>query len=225
MNDLASLLDRAAGPSASPDATADLTRGRRALARTRRRRGAAGLVGVAAAAAVGVGAAQRLTDTEPQLPVAEAQDHQDELRAVRVQAGPYTLGVTPVGWSVQGHRPGSVTFAADDGTSDPHPDAYVGKIVLLFDTERLFGNPAVRDGREFRVNENESGITVATRTRDGEPEGTLWLQVPGHLGWSVDTAIEMLDGVRVGEGAIAPQYDPDATYRESPGGGFVIFGD
>ena len=38
MNDLNTLLDRAAGPATLPfDAHADLTRGRRALSRTRRR--------------------------------------------------------------------------------------------------------------------------------------------------------------------------------------------
>ena len=47
MNDLNTLLERAAGPTAAPvDAYADLTRGHRALARTRRRRSAVGLLGV-----------------------------------------------------------------------------------------------------------------------------------------------------------------------------------
>lgn len=56
MNDLNSLLDRAAGPTGAPvDARSDLTRGHRALARTRRRRGAAGLLGAAAVGALGAG--------------------------------------------------------------------------------------------------------------------------------------------------------------------------
>jgi hypothetical protein len=56
MDSLTTLLDRAAGPVPPPDAAGDLARGRRALARTRRRRGAFGLLGVTAASVVGVGA-------------------------------------------------------------------------------------------------------------------------------------------------------------------------
>jgi hypothetical protein len=59
VNDLNALLERAAGPATAPvDAHADLTRARRALSRTRRRRGALGLAGVAAAGVVGVGIAR-----------------------------------------------------------------------------------------------------------------------------------------------------------------------
>jgi hypothetical protein len=59
MNDLNALLERAAGPTTAPvDAHADLGRGRVALSGTRRRRTAAGLVGVATAGVVGVGVQQ-----------------------------------------------------------------------------------------------------------------------------------------------------------------------
>ena len=58
MDSLTTLLDRAAGPVAALGRLGDLARGRRALARTRRRRGAAGLLGVAAASVVGVAVGQ-----------------------------------------------------------------------------------------------------------------------------------------------------------------------
>ncbi len=65
MNDLNSLLDRAAGPAGAPvDADADLTRGHRALSRTRRRRGAAGLAGVAAVGVLGVALTSGSRDTD-----------------------------------------------------------------------------------------------------------------------------------------------------------------
>jgi hypothetical protein len=149
-------------------------------------------------------------------------DRQEHLQTVPVQAGPYSFDVTPVGWSVQGHRPGSVTFAADDGTSDPHPDAFVGKIVLLYDTDPLFGEAVAYSGRDFKVNESSDTLVVSTRTRVGEPEGTVRLQVPLAVGWSVDTALEMLDGVRVSEGAVAPESDPHSV-EEVPGG--LLIGD
>jgi hypothetical protein len=227
MNDLNALLERAAGQAGGPvDARTDLTRGRRALARTRRRRGAAGLAGVAAVGALGVGAAQWATG-EGTVPVAETleDDTHGPLQTVPVQAGPFSFDVTPAGWHVQGHRAGSVTFALDDGTSDPHPDAFIGKIVLLYDTERMFGDPVLRGDREFRVSEGGDATSAATRTRDGEPRGTVRLQVPEHLGWSVDDVLEMLDGVHVGEGAVAPELNPGATYEELPGGGYLIIGD
>ena len=56
------------------------------------------------------------------------------------------------------------------------------------------------------------------------PTARCWLQVPEELGWSTDTAMELLDGVSVGPGAETFAYDPDATYEEVPGG-YVIFGD
>ena len=67
-------------------------------------------------------------------------------------------------------------------------------------------------------------LIVATTTRPGEPEGTLLVQVPEELGWSTDTAMELLDGVSVGPGAEPFAYDPDATYEEVPGG-YIVFGD
>ena len=67
MNDLNTLLDRAAGPTVAPlDVHADLSRGRLALARTRRRRGAAGLLGVAAAGVVGFGVIRYADSGSPQ---------------------------------------------------------------------------------------------------------------------------------------------------------------
>ena len=68
MESLTTLLDRAAGPVPHSDASGDLARGRRALARTRRRRGAAGLLGVAAASVVGVGTVRYADRPAPRAP-------------------------------------------------------------------------------------------------------------------------------------------------------------
>ena len=60
MDQLTTLLDRAAGPAPHADAANDLARGRRALARSRRRRGAVAVLGVAAAGVLGVGVVTNL---------------------------------------------------------------------------------------------------------------------------------------------------------------------
>ena len=228
MNDLMLLLDRAAGTGPDTDPAADLARGRRALARTRRRRAAGGLVGVAAAGLLGVGTAQRVTADDTAAPLAERPGEQGtdtpHLHSEVETAGPYTFTRTPFGWSVQDHRPQVVVFHKDDGSSQGGPDVFAEKVVLLLDPHAPSGSAVVRDGRSFWVRDGGGTLIVATTTRAGEPDGTLLLQVPEELGWSADTAMELLDGVRVGPGAEPFAYDPDATYEEVPGG-YIIFGD
>ena len=120
MNDLNTLLDRAAGPAAdhSPlDVGADLTRARRALSRTRRRRSAAGLMGAAAAGVLGVGVARYAgPDGAPQQQAVEQRGDDGQQAGISflaqpLDAGPYTFDATPEGWEVQGVSSSSVTIA------------------------------------------------------------------------------------------------------------------
>ena len=114
MNDLNALLDRAAGPATVPvDARADVTRGHRALSRTRRRRAAGGLLGVAAAGVVGVGAVRlaQPDSVQQERAVESTRTGGISFLAQPFEAGPYTFDQTPVGWEVQGAYPQGVTIA------------------------------------------------------------------------------------------------------------------
>jgi len=206
MNDLNSLLERAAGPTGAPvDAHADLTRGHRALSRTRRRRGALGLVGVAAAGVVGVGIA-RVTDPGGDVAADRTQTHHPvkgtgiTFLAQPFEAGPYTFDQTPVGWEVQGAYPQGVTIAPV-GFPDQEPLSFVGKLVILFDGNPLSGEKLQRDGRTFWVHGDSGYTTIATPTRPGEPTGNVLIQFPDDTGWTRDTMLTFLASVHVGPGA------------------------
>ena len=207
MNDLNALLERAAGPVTAPvDAYADLTRAQRVLSRTRRRRRALGLAGVATAGVVGVGAV-RLTDRSD---VAadrggnHHQKHQDlgvPLLAQPFTAGPYTFDQTPEGWEVQGAYPTAVTIAPV-GFPDQEPLSFTGKLVIMLDTNPMGSGDRVDvGGRTFVVAADDDYTLVSTRTRPGEPEGVLRIQYPTSTGWSRATMIAFLAGVQVGPGA------------------------
>ncbi len=211
MNELHHLLDRAAGEPVSATADADLARGRIALSRTRRRRGAVGLVGLAAASVVGVGATRVLDDTASPRPEADRSVAVDDvspdttgvqLLASPLSAGPYTFATTPEGWSVQGARPQAVTIAPDDGSVSDHPDDFRGKLVIMLDTNRPAGDEVTVDGRTFWLTGDSGYQRVSTRTLPGEPEGVVMVQYPESSGWSVDTMLEFLGSVQVGDGAV-----------------------
>ncbi len=205
MNDLNVLLDRAAGPVTAPvDAHADVTRGHRALARTRRRRAAGGLLGVAAASVVGFGAFRMAQpdDTQPQQAV-ETKTRDDggiSFLAQPFEAGPYTFDQTPVGWEVQGAYPQGVTIAPV-GFPDQEPASFVGKLVIMFDGNKLSGEQVERDGRTFWVRGDSGYTTIATPTLPGEPTGNVLVQFPNDTAWSRDTMLTFLASVHVGQGA------------------------
>ena len=209
MNDLTALLDRAAGPAPAPDVTGDLTRGRRALARARRRRGAAGLLGVAVAGLVGVGAVRYADRSAPAPRVVEVPDNgTDDASPAGVQllsqpfeAGPYTFETTPEGWYVQGAYPPGVTIAPGGVDVDPSPYSFEGKLVIMFDGHQPFGEPVTFAGREFWVRGDSGYTTIETLTRAGEPEGKLSVQYPDDSGWTQETMLEFLATVQVGPGA------------------------
>ncbi len=204
MNDLNVLLERAAGPATAPvDAHADLTRGHRALARTRRRRAAGGLLGVAAAGVVGVGVV-RFTEPGGDVAADKPAHHQKSIGisflAQPFEAGPYTFDQTPEGWEVQGANPSGVTIAPV-GFPDQEPLSFVGKLVILFDGNPLSGEQVQRDGRTFWVHGDSGYTTIATPTRPGEPTGNVLIQFPDDTGWTRDTMLAFLGGVHVGPGA------------------------
>jgi len=213
VNDLTVLLDRAAGPAPAPDVTGDLARGRRALARTRHRRGAAGLLGVAAAGLVGVGAVRYADRSVPDPRVVEVPDDVADDAAADVaptgvrllsqpfEAGPYTFETTPEGWYVQGSYPQGVTIAPEGVDLNPSPYSFEGKLVIIFDGHRPFGEPVTFAGREFWVRSSSGYTTIETLTRTGEPEGKLSVQYPDDSGWAQDTMLEFLATVQVGPGA------------------------
>ena len=206
MNDLNTLLDRAAGPVTAPvDAHADLRRGHRALANTRRRRGAAGLLGVAAAGVLGAGVNRfaGAAEHQPEHAVATADPQQEggiTFLAQPVEAGPYTFDATPEGWEVQGAYPQGVTIAPV-GFADQQPLSFTGKLVILFDANPPLGEQMEVDGRTLWVDRGEGYTTISARTLASEPSGVLRIQYPSDTGWTTDTMLAFLAGVHVGPGA------------------------
>lgn len=215
MNDLNTLLDRAAGSAVSPtDVHADLTRGHRALARTRRRRGAAGLIGVAAAGVLGVGAVRLVQPgdvTAPravEIPTPKADASEPPAGGITFlaqpfEAGPYTFDSTPEGWEVQGFRASTVTIAPV-GFPDRHPDSFEGKLVIMLESYPPSGEKIEHEGRTFWVIPDSGGgyTRLTTRTLPGEPEGSLEVQFPIDTGWERETMLDFLAGVQVNEGAV-----------------------
>jgi hypothetical protein len=211
MNDLNTLLDRAAGPSehhAPVDAVSDLTRGRRALSRTRRRRSAAGLMGVAAAGVLGVGVVRNTEpDDGPQQALEAPADQKADqalggisFLAQPLEAGPYTFDATPEGWEVQGVSSSSVTIAPV-GFADQDPSYFVGKLVIMFHNNPLTGEQVERDGRAFWIHHIDGYTMIDTRTLPGEPAGKVQIQFPSDTGWDRDSMLTFLGSVHVGAGA------------------------
>jgi len=201
MTDLTDLLDRASDLGETPTPIADdLARARAALRRQRRRQG---LVTVGSLCAVGVlagVAGPALLDRSSDDPPGVTQTQDSALFAANETAEPYTFGKLPVDWEVQGAFPQGVTIAPV-GFEDQEPLSFVGKLVILYDQNQPSGDQIVVDGREFWTRGDSGHSTVLARTRAGEPEGTVYVQYPDSAGWDVDTMIEFLDAVEVGQKA------------------------
>jgi hypothetical protein len=202
MNDLNALLERAAGPTSAPvDGYADLTRARRALSRTRHRRRALGLAGVATAGVVGLGV-DRLSDRGDVATdrTGAAATPTSTPAAADVTAGPYTFPALPDGWEVQGAGPQVVTIAPV-GFPDQQPLSFPGKLVIGYDQNPPSGRPVQHDGRTFWVNGGGDTVIISARTRVDEPAGEVTIQYPTSSGWTTDDMITFLAGVHVGPGA------------------------
>jgi len=206
MNDLTALLERAAGPATAPvDAHADLTRGRRALSRTRRRRRALGLAGVATAGVVGLGATRlvdRGGDVTAESPASTTPTTETPWAppGPDLTAGPYTFPPIPQGWEIQGHRAQVVTIAPV-GFADQEPLSFPGKLVIGYDQNPPSGQRVEHDGRTFFVDTSGDTAKIAVQTRAGEPDGEVSIQYPTSTGWTVDDMVTFLAGVQVSPGA------------------------
>ena len=56
---------------------------------------------------------------------------------------------------MQGAYPQGVTIAPEDVELNPSPDSFEGKLVIMFDGHRPFGEPATFAGREFWVRDSD----------------------------------------------------------------------
>ena len=203
MNDLNTLLDRAAGPAAAPvDAHTDLRRGHHALARTRRRRSAAGLLGVAAAGVVGVG----LTRTgghdkarDPGGPQVATSPTTPPATVVLVTRGAYSFPTPPERWEVQGDYPQGVTIGPV-GDTDTNPYSFEGKLAIGYDQNPPSGRPVTHEGETYWVGGGDY-VSIARKSRPEEPRGEVLVQYPASTGWSTDDMIAFLNSVHVGPDA------------------------
>ena len=219
MNDLNDLLDRAAGPAGAPlDAHADLTRGHRALARTRRRRAAGGLLGVAAAGVVGVGVVrvagpdrrrrgrQDLESSPRRRPASRSSPSRSRPVPTRSTRRPRA------GRSRAPTRRASPSPRSASPTRSP--TSFVGKLVILFDGNPLSGEQVELDGRTFWVRGNSGYTTIATphaarraRRERADPVPRPTPAGPATRCWT------FLAGVHVGDGAAARRRLIDQTGR------------
>ena len=120
--------------------------------------------------------------------------------AASLEAGPYTFGKVPEGWTVQGISPSAVTIA-QQGDDDEHPDSFLGKLVIMYDQNPLSGEQSVVNGRTFFTRGDSGHTTIAVATEAGQPAGQVLVQFPDSAGWSHDTMIEFLDAVEVNASA------------------------
>jgi hypothetical protein len=217
MNDLNDLLDRAVGAHDLPvsaAAHADLTRGRRAMARTRVRRTATGLVGVAAAGALGVGLTRQGGHDDA---VAVATPGTPTTKPAPVDPTPYdglssqdpsgydrpglAFEQAPAGWEVQGITASYVTFG--QAGDDPDPQTSGSKIMVSLELNDPFGEKRVIDGRTFWVDDavtNPYHTTVMTLSPH-DPNVLIRAQFGKHR-WDVESALAFVAGVRVLDAAM-----------------------
>ena len=210
MNDLNTLLERAAGPAAAAPVDA---RGRPHPRPPRpgpdpAPPGRAGLVGVAAAGVVGVGVG-RFADPSGDVAAGPGHRRRPPLKGTGVtllaqpfEAGPYTFDATPQGWEVQGANPPGVTIAPV-GFPDQEP------LVL----RRQAGDPLRRQPPRWRRagrarRSDVLGLSAAARTTPrsrpapGPASRPAWSgSSTPDAGWTRDTMLEFLAGVHVGPGA------------------------
>lgn len=205
MTDLTDLLDRASDRETTPTPIhADLARAHKALSRRRRSRGIVAVGSVAAFGVLGGLAVPALLDDAPagHSTATDGSHRGDDVQlvAANVSSGPYTFGKLPKGWEVQGQFPQGVTIA-QIGDPDQEPLSFTGKLVIMYDQNRLSGDVTEYDGRDFYSHSSEDTTTVSVATRAGEPEGEVLVQFPESTGWDLATMVEFLDAVEVGPGA------------------------
>jgi hypothetical protein len=179
------------------EATEDLERARAARRRRSARRVRLGAAATGLAAVAVLGASRIAGPPEPQ------PEHPAQIRLVsaRVTTQPYTFGLIPQGWSVQGQTAFSVTIAPDDGNTSPNLGDFEGKLVILYDRNGPTGDPVTSGGTSYWIHQDSGYTTVSTRTGPAEPAGMVRVQYPDHAGWSRDTMLAFLGSVQVNPGA------------------------
>jgi hypothetical protein len=205
VNDLNELLERAAGPATGRvDAHADLTRGQRALSRTRVRRGAAGLVGVAAVGVLGVGLATRggsgstpvADDPTPSAtpsPTAGPTPSHEPTTDPETTPG-LAVDQPPAGWVEQGADVATITFARP-GDTTPHYD-FEHKIVVMLGTDAPPGASQGTADAPYWVSHDSGYLHVTTACRPARPHCFETLQLPKDA-MTLPDALAFLSGVRV----------------------------
>lgn len=208
MDDVRSLLERAAGPVAPVDdqtLDTDLARGRRALRRHRVRLVASPVLGAMVIAAVGYGVLAGdvpATDT----PVAGADEEEVAVQLVTFtgEVSGYEVAAVPDGWTVQGATPGYMTIAPK-GADDTDPSSFVGKLLVALRSVDETGTPAGEQvtvgGKTGHIDRTHAGTTVLIYTDRGGQE--VRIQVPHQLGWGNEDVIAFAEGVVV-TGAAVP---------------------
>lgn len=200
--DLHRFLTLAAGPGESPasEPTGDLPRARQALRLRRRRRFRWAVSGLSSVAVVAVLVAGALGDDAPAGPGQRHSVTGDRVALVAgpLEVAPYVFDRVPEGWEVQGQSPSALTIAPSDGSVSEEPNDFVGKLVVMFDRQGLYGDPVEHDGRTFHVAAGGDGYTtVSVRTTAGEPAGVVRVQYPDDAGWEVAQMLDFLAGVTV----------------------------
>lgn len=200
--DIAASGDRPAVPPAS-----DLARARSAARARSRRRLRWGLA-LVAVGAIGLGRldldarpAEDVTTAPGTAAPPDLATRSIALLSTPLDAGPFTFGLTPEGWSAQPARPSSVTIAPDDGSTSPHPDDFRGKLVITFDRNAVDGEQVVHDGRAIWITGDSGTTTMSTLTLPGEPPGVVRIQYPDDTGWTDDAMVRFLASVHVGPDA------------------------
>lgn len=192
------------------DPAGDLARGRGLL----RRRRAVRLGGLAAAAAVCVGAGSlALTTGGPDTtapPVATreqpgrtATSRPDSLPAIALvayqgdQVPGYRVAEVPKGWEIQGGNAYALTIAPKNA-ADRNPDSFLGKLVVMLQSVDAggpgAGTPVSVDGRPGNVHvEGDTQVLVYR----GVDDRWVVIQAPTSLGWDDQRIARFAAGVEV----------------------------
>lgn len=183
------------GESAASEAAGDLARAQHAARVRRRRRLRYAVSGLTTAAVVAVLAvlASGVVSDRPSV-----VGDRVTLVAGPLAVTPYVFDRVPEGWEVQGQSPTALTIAPSDGSVSADPDVFVGKLVVMYDQQAMYGDPVELDGRTFFVAEGgDDYTTVSVRTTDSEPSGVVRVQYPADAGWRTSQMLEFLAGVTV----------------------------
>lgn len=200
--DLHRALALAAGPgeSSASEPGGDLGRAQQALRVRRRRRFRYAVSGLTSVAVVAVLVTSVLDGDRGPAPGQHQSVISDRVTLVAgpLAVAPYVFDRVPEGWEVQGQSPSALTIAPADGSVSDNPDDFVGKLVVMFDREAMYGDPVEHDGRTFHVaTGSDDYTTVSVRTTGTEPSGVVRVQYPDDAGWEIAQMLDFLGGVTV----------------------------